>query len=90
MLDQCLAVVQLGEARESAVGQANAHLSSCSSSDDGVGVVKEGQVLGYFASDFVLVFDALQLPLPHSSLFGLLDDIKEHQYYEQIEDRAIP
>lgn len=90
MLDRCLAVVHLGEARENAVDQANAHLSSRSSSDDGVGAVKEGQVLECFASDFVLVSDALQLPSPHLSVFDLLGDTTERRCYEQIEGRAIP
>lgn len=83
-------MAHLDEARESVGDQANVHLSNCSSSDDGVGVVKGDQVLECFASDFVLVSVFLQLPSPHSSVSDSSDDTKERQCYEQIEDRATP
>lgn len=88
--DRFLDVPHSDEEQLNAGDLAKNHQLSCSSSGDGVDEEMEGPVLGCFSSGSAPAFVSLQLPLPRSSEFGLWDDTRERQCYEQIKDIITP
>ncbi len=85
-LYQYQVALRLGEAQLSAVGLGDDHQWNCSLNGGGVDAETEVLVVVCFATVSAPAFFAPQLPLLHSSEFGLWDDIIEHQCYEQIRD----